>query len=58
MINSEDWHRVLRLDIVGTVPMMIVALLEKCVVSGLNKGEVILLAILSINLIPFQNVVL
>lgn len=37
MINSEDWHRVLGLSIVGAVPVVIVALLEEGMVSGLMK---------------------
>lgn len=37
MINSEDWHRVLGLGIVGAVPVVIVALLEEGMVSGLMK---------------------
>lgn len=36
MVNSEDWQRVPGLGIVGAVSMMVVALLEECVVSGLS----------------------
>lgn len=40
VIDSEDWQWVLGLGIVGAVPMVIVALLEECMVSGLkNKME-------------------
>lgn len=39
MIDSEDWHWVLRLGIIGAVPMVIVALLEEGVVSGLMEEE-------------------
>lgn len=55
MIDGEDWHWVLGLGIKGTVPMVIVALLEECVVSGLNRGEAALPAFLLINLTPFIN---
>lgn len=37
MIDSEDWQRLLGLGIVGAVPMVIVALLEKGMISGLMK---------------------
>lgn len=37
VIDSEDWQWVLGLGIVGAVPMVVVALLEEGVVSGLMK---------------------
>lgn len=37
VINSEDWKWVLGLGIVGAVPMVVVALLEEGVVSGLKQ---------------------
>lgn len=38
VIDSEDWHWVLGLGIVGAVPVVVVALLEEGVVRGLmNK---------------------
>lgn len=37
VIDSEDWHWVLGLGIIGAVPMVIVALLEEGVVSGLME---------------------
>lgn len=39
MIDSEDWHWVLGFGIVGAVPMVVVALLEEGVVSGLMKKQ-------------------
>lgn len=35
VIDSEDWQWVLGLGIVGTVPMVVVALLEEGMVCGL-----------------------
>lgn len=37
MVDSEDWQWVLGLGIVGTVPMVIMALLEEGMVGGLRK---------------------
>lgn len=39
MIDSEDWHRVFGLGIVRAVSMVIVALLEEGVVSGLMDEQ-------------------
>lgn len=39
VIYREDWQRVLGLGIVGTVPMMVVALLQEGVVSGLKNTK-------------------
>jgi len=35
VVDSEDWQWVLGLGVVGAVPMVVVALLEEGVVSGL-----------------------
>lgn len=37
VIDSKDWQWVLGLGIVGVVPMVVVALLKKGMVSGLMK---------------------
>lgn len=37
VVDSEDWQWVLGLGIVGTVPMVIMALLEEGMIGGLRK---------------------
>lgn len=37
VIDGKDWQWVLGLGIVGTVPMVIMALLEEGVISGLQR---------------------
>lgn len=37
VVDSEDWQWVLGLGIVGTVPMVIMALLEEGMISGLRE---------------------
>lgn len=37
VIDSEDWQWVLGLGVVGTVPMVIMALLKEGMISGLRK---------------------
>lgn len=37
VINGKDWQWVLGLGIVGTVPMVIMALLKEGMIGGLSK---------------------